>query len=502
VSARGSVFRRCWCRGEDGRELGKNCHRLAADRRHGSWAFAVDLPPLSDGKRRQRYKTGFATRKAAGDALRKVLDAEGRGVDTVEAARLTVGQYLTEWLAGKLSLRRTTARGYAGHVAYLVPRIGHCRMSELRPKHITAAIADIMAATATAPRPVGTSTAHRIRATLRSALTDAVKERLIDFNPAQHAELPTASRPKALEWTEARTAAFWAECERLAEQKAKLGKKPRITFEIWRTVRRSVLRPSTPMVWTAAQLGRFLDSAAQDRLGTMYETIAASGLRRGEACGLAWDYLDLDRAAAVVHEQRVPVGYEVVTGPAKTASGEDRTVEFDQRTVGALLAWRLRQDAERAAWGEAYSDHGLVFCHEDGRPLHPEYVSRHFERLAFKAGLPPIRLHDLRHGHASLMLAADVPIDIVSKRLGHSSRAITSDTYSHLLSGVGRAAAERAAALVPRQAPNMIPSVFLAQEAGAAPPEGTETGNVQVGEAPPGRLELPTLRLTVACSAN
>jgi len=141
-----------------------------------------------------------------------------------------------------------------------------------------------------------------------------------------------------------------------------------------------------------------------------------------------------------------------------------------------------------------------VFCHEDGRPLHPEYVSRHFERLAFKAGLPPIRLHDLRHSHASPMLAADVPIDVVW--LGHSSRAITSDTYSHLLSGVGRAAAERAAALVPRQAPNMIPSVFLAQEAGAAPPEGTETGNVQVGDAPPAGLEPATLRLTVACSAN
>jgi hypothetical protein len=102
-----------------------------------------------------------------------------------------------------------------------------------------------------------------------------------------------------------------------------------------------------------------------------------------------------------------------------------------------------------------------VFCHEDGRPLPPEYVSRHFERLAFKAGLPPIRLHDLRHGHASLMLAADVPIDVVSKRLGHSSRTITSDTYSHLLSGVGRAAAERAAALVPRQAPSMIPTASL-----------------------------------------
>jgi integrase len=95
----------------------------------------------------------------------------------------------------------------------------------------------------------------------------------------------------------------------------------------------------------------------------------------------------------------------------KTAAGEDRIVEFDQRTVGALLIWRLRQDQERAAWGHAYLDHGLVFCHEDGRPLHPEYVTRHFERLAFKAGLPPIRLHDLRHGHASIMQVCGVTAD-------------------------------------------------------------------------------------------
>ena len=95
------------------------------------------------------------------------------------------------------------------------------------------------------------------------------------------------------------------------------------------------------------------------------------------------------------------------------------------------------------------------------------------------------------------MLAADVPIDIVSKRLGHSSRAITSDTYSHLLSGVGRAAAERAAALVPRQAPSMIPTASLPHGTDSALKRRTARENVQVGEAPPSGLEPLTLRLTV-----
>ena len=256
------------------------------------------------------------------------------------------------------------------------------------------------------------------------------------------------------------------------------------------------------MVWTAAQLGRFLDSAAQDRLGTMYETIAASGLRRGEACGLAWDYLDLDRAAAVVHEQHVPVGYEVVTGPAKTASGEDRTVEFDQRTVGALLAWRRAKTPSAPPGARRTPTTASCSATRTAGRCTRSTSAGTSSGWPFKAGLPPIRLHDLRHGHASLMLAADVPIDIVSKRLGHSSRAITSDTYSHLLSGVGRAAAERAAALIPRQYPSMIPTASLPQDTEPAPDTRTAGENGQVSEAPPSGLEPLTLRLTVACSAN
>ncbi len=141
---------------------------------------------------------------------------------------------------------------------------------------------------------------------------------------------------------------------------------------------------------------------------------------------------------------------EAAFGRPKTSSGEDRVVDLDANTLGTLLGHRLAQDTERAAWGSGYSDHGLIFARENGEPIPPQRVTERFRQLVAETDLPRIRLHDLRHGQASLMLAAGVPIAVVSKRLGHSSISITSDTYSHLLEGVGRDAADRAMALVPR----------------------------------------------------
>ena len=137
-------------------------------------------------------------------------------------------------------------------------------------------------------------------------------------------------------------------------------------------------------------------------------------------------------------------------GRSKTASGEDRVVDLDRGTVGVLLAHRLAQDGERTAWGSADVDHGLVFAREDGQPIPPERVTKRFTQLVGEAGVRRVRLHDLRHGAASLRLAAGVDIAVVSKQLGYPSVAITADTYSHLLEGVGRDAAERAMTLVPR----------------------------------------------------
>ncbi len=180
--------------------------------------------------------------------------------------------------------------------------------------------------------------------------------------------------------------------------------------------------------------------------------MALTGLRRGEAVGLRWRDVDLTRGVLIVRQQIVRQRDQLVAGPPKTRSGEERRVDLDIGTVGVLITHRLRQDEDRQRIGLPVPAHDLVFTWPDGTAYSPDYVSRQFKLLSKRADLPVKRLHDLRHGSASLQLAAGVPIAVVSQRLGHSTITLTADTYSHLLEGVGRDAAERAAALVPRRA--------------------------------------------------
>lgn len=136
----------------------------------------------------------------------------------------------------------------------------------------------------------------------------------------------------------------------------------------------------------------------------------------------------------------------------KTDAGQDRVVALDDRAIGALMMRRLAQEAERDEWGEAYVAGERVFTYEDGRELRPSYISRLFDTFVTKTGLPDIRFHDLRHVHASMLISAGVPLAVISKRLGHSTIAITSDLYGHLLRGANREAAEASASLLaPRQ---------------------------------------------------
>ncbi|MET9249165.1 tyrosine-type recombinase/integrase [Nonomuraea sp. NPDC003709] len=145
--------------------------------------------------------------------------------------------------------------------------------------------------------------------------------------------------------------------------------------------------------------------------------------------------------------QITQLGWEPVQGRPKTEAS-DRTIALDEDTVTALRAHRKRQAAERLAAGEAWTNSGFVFTDEIGRPLHPQQVSDHFYQLAFQVGLPPVRLHDLRHGAASLMLAAGVDLKVVQETLGHVSSTFTRDTYTSVYPEVARAAAESTAALV------------------------------------------------------
>ncbi len=201
------------------------------------------------------------------------------------------------------------------------------------------------------------------------------------------------------------------------------------------------------VTWTAEQLSAFLQGVADDRLGAAYLLLATTGMRRGEALGLRWSDLDLDAGRAAIRQTLIAVNHEPMLGTPKTAKGR-RTISLDASTVAALREHRRRQAAERLQMGAGWTDLDLVFSRADGHPLHPERFSRSFADRARQLGFPRIRLHDLRHGWATMALAAGVHPKVVQERLGHANIGITLDVYSHVTAGLHDDAAERVAGLV------------------------------------------------------
>ncbi|WP_165966572.1 tyrosine-type recombinase/integrase [Actinomadura sp. 7K507] len=126
----------------------------------------------------------------------------------------------------------------------------------------------------------------------------------------------------------------------------------------------------------------------------------------------------------------------------------NRVIALDRTTVTALRAHRSRQRAEQEAFGEGYRDSGYVFTNLNGEPVSPGWLTHQFQRLIAEQDMPPIRLHDLRHGAATLALAAGVELKVVQEMLGHSSIVLTADTYTSVLPQVAHTAAEKTAALL------------------------------------------------------
>jgi integrase len=202
--------------------------------------------------------------------------------------------------------------------------------------------------------------------------------------------------------------------------------------------------------WTADQAASFLTATQGDRLYPLYLVAVTTGPRRGEVVGLGWEHVDLEAGTLTISRARVSIRGRTVESTPKTAKGH-RTIALAPVIVDTLKSWHRRQLKERLAWGPGWTDSGFVFTSEDGRPYQPQYVLRSFQCAARRAGLPVIPFHGLRHGAATAGLAAGVPLLAMSKRLGHSSVAITGDLYSHVVEQLDREAAERTAdLLVPR----------------------------------------------------
>jgi integrase len=333
-----------------------------------------------------------------------------------------VERWLRYWLSTRVSIRPTTRLSHAGYIEqFLIPHLGHVRLADLTTRQLALAFTQIGKDRNRFGQPHTACTLHHIRTTLRAALNAAVRDGLIGDNPARRVELPTRPRPRAVVWTGARIAQ-------------------------WQT---TGTRPAMA-IWTPTQLASFLKAVRGDQLRALWWLTALRGLRRGEAVALRWTDLDLDAREASIVRARTSAGYRVHEGPPKTAAG-NRTIALDKRTAAVLRRHAHRQQAEQAtaqAGGRPWHDSGSVFTRPDGTPLHPDYVSQRFRILMTRAGLPPIRLHDLRHGAATLAHTAGADLKTVQDQLGHASIAITADLYTNILPATQHQAAEATARLL------------------------------------------------------
>jgi len=199
--------------------------------------------------------------------------------------------------------------------------------------------------------------------------------------------------------------------------------------------------------WTKEQLKKFLESVAEERLSPLWHTIAMTGMRRGEAIGLRWSDVDLENGRLSVRRALIPSGREVIVSEPKTIKGR-RVIAIDPGTIEVLKGQAARQLDEQKEWDDAWVETGLVFTQENGAALDPETVTRYFRQAVKRSMLPAIRLHDLRHTHATLALQAGIHPKVVSERLGHATISITLDTYSHAVPAMQEEAAALIAGLV------------------------------------------------------
>jgi integrase len=375
------------------------------------WIKRERLPhcPLCHGpleetiKRRQEMKAGFATKREAQEALTKVLASISYGT-YIEPSRMLVSEFLSgEWLpAIRSTIRPTTYLSYGGHVrCHIIPALGTLPLQHLSPSHLNAFYSRLLTEGRGQDKGgLSSATVRRVHATLHRALSDAVRWNKLSRNPADAADPP-----------------------------------------------RSGSDDSEMKVWSVKELKAFLACQHESRLYPLWLTLATTGMRRGEVLGLRWEDVNLEARTLSIRQTRVMIGYQPLLSTPKTRRGK-RLVALDPATVDALKENGRCQKKERLGRGKLWKDSGYVFTKEDGEPHHPERVSKLFIQAAKRAGLPRIRLHDLRHTYATLALSAGVHPKVVSERLGHANIGITLDCYSHCLPALSEEAACRVAALV------------------------------------------------------
>jgi site-specific recombinase XerD len=304
----------------------------------------------------------------------------------------TVGEYLTRWLqdTAKITVSPTTYVVYEGRVKRIIAVLGTMRLTALRESHIQACYATLL-------ERLSPRTVQQTHTTLRKALQQAVAWDLLSRNPADAVGVPHAENREM-------------------------------------------------QTLSATDLQRLLAVAQTERNHALWVVLATTGMRLGEALGLKWQDVSADRVMIrrTLHPER---GKGLVLVEPKTKASR-RTIQLGETARRALSAHRKHQVEERLQAGSWWWDQDLVFCNEFGGPLQERTVRAQFRRHLESANLPHIRIHDLRHTVATLLLQEGENPKIVQEMLGHSSITITLGIYSHVIPTMHKSAAAKLDALL------------------------------------------------------
>lgn len=364
------------------------------DEKRGSWYYMTDAPG-PDGKRRQVKERGFATMEEA----RKARDAKRAEVASGHVPVPdddTVAAFAKAWIAALPAERieAATVKHYAESIARLTSTVGAVKLQDLTAFDLDRAYGVLL----DLGRSARTVRASHVAA--KKMLAEALRLGKVGRNVAADARPPKARAARAQRFP----------------------------------------------TWTYDQLGQFLDAVAEHEHAALWHVAALTGMRQGELVAVQWSDVDLDKSTVTVCRS-VGRGADGYYDKAPKSDAGRRTVELDAALVDVLRRHRQAQLERRLALGSGWRDLGLVFCEVAGSPIEPNRLSKRWSDLVRRhappLGLRVIRFHDLRHSHATQLLAADVRPDVVTERLGHSSVAFTLQQYGHRYAGDQRSGLAR-----------------------------------------------------------